>query len=601
MRAVITAANGKPEDFVALLRSAQGDEAASIRRFAELIDLGVLRQMWRPSSMADIPAALARAQHAIAAGEARHPAMKRIETEAWEAARAFAERVLDALSPFTSKAAEPLTFREWTTAHSAVLDRLAELGIGALPSDDSEPSILADASKVHARSLSFDIAGYAGFFGGISTMRAKPAAEHPHPRLFLWRPLDARLLAADVIVLGGLNEGSWPKIGGPSPWLNRTDRVFVGLSPEERRIGLAARDFTALAAMAPCVFLTRAKKVSGSLTRPSRWIARLKALATGAGKLETLQPDNPWLSWARLHRAPVKVTPVGCPAPRPPFAARPRRLSVTAIETWFANPYAIYARHILGLEPLRRFGETQDARDKGILYHAALHRFFQTHPGPLPPDAAEKLVRCLDKAADELGFNLENAPFWRPRFARFADWFASTEGNRRAGIVALKSEVGGKLKLDAAAGLFEVTARADRIDICQDGAVRIYDFKTSANAAKLSAARGAPQLALEGLLVKEGAFAGVSPGSEPELRYIVATGGEPPGELVELRMPCAEAIQAAATGLSHRIARFDDPGTPYAYEMRAIFRDKADNDPYAHLARVKEWSAGCDEAEAGVD
>ena len=159
---------------------------------------------------------------------------------------------------------------------------------------------------------------------------------------------------------------------------------------------------------------------------------------------------------------------------------------------------------------MRRIGETHDARDKGILYHAALHRFFQAYPGTLPPNAGAKLVRCLDKAADELGFNLENAPFWRPRFARFADWFTSSEGGRRAGILALKSEVGGKLKLDAAAGPFEVTARADRIDICHDGAVRIYDFKTSANAAKISATRGAPQLALEGLLVREGAFAGIS-------------------------------------------------------------------------------------------
>jgi len=285
LRAVITAANDKPEDLVALLRSARGDEATCIRRFAELIDLGVLRQMWRPSSMADVPAALGRAQDAIAAGEARHPSMKRIEAAEWEAARAFAERVLDALSPFTSKAAEPLTFREWTTIHSAVLARLAELGIDALPLEDAEPSTLADASKVNARSLSFDIAGYAGFFGAISTMRAKLAAQYTHPRLFLWRPLDARLLAADVIVLGGLNEGSWPHIGGPNPWLNRKDRVFVGLSPEERRIGLTARDFTALAAIAPRAYLTRAKKVNGSLTRPSRWIARLKALATGSGKL----------------------------------------------------------------------------------------------------------------------------------------------------------------------------------------------------------------------------------------------------------------------------------------------------------------------------
>ena len=601
LRLATTAASGKPEDLVALLRSAHGDDTASIRRCAELIDLGVLRQMWRSSSMADIPAALARAQHAIAAGEARHPAMKRIEAAEWEGARTFSERVLEALSPLTSKADERLTLKEWTAAHGAATVRLAELGFAAVLPEEDEPSTLLEAAKVAAAALKLDLGGYAGFFGEISSARRKTATENPHPRLFLQRPLDARLLAADVLVLGGLNEGSWPQISGPSPWLNRRDRAFVGLSPEERRIGLAAQDFAALAAVGSQVFLTRAKKVNGALARPSRWIARLKALATGAGKLETLRPEQAWLSWARLHHDPIKVTPAQSPAPRPPLAARPRRLSVTAVETWFANPYAIYAQQILGLQPLRRIGQTHDARDKGILYHAALHRFFQIHPSALPPNAANDLVRCLDKAADDLGFNLENAPFWRPRFARFADWFTSTENGRRSGILALKSEVGGKLKLDATAGPFEVTARADRIDIGQDGAVTIYDFKTSASAAKKAANRGAPQLALEGLLIREGAFAGIPQGSDPELRYIVATGGEPPGEVVELSEPCAEAIQAAATGLAFRIARFDDPDTPYAYERRAIFGDRANHDAYAHLARVKEWSAGGDEEDADDD
>ncbi len=597
LRVALTAANGTPEDLVALLRSAQGDGAAAIRRFAELIDLGVLRQMWRPSSMLGVPAALARAQHAIAAGEARHPAMKRIEAAEWEAARIFAEQVLRALSPLTSGSGERLELADWTCAHSSAMAKLADLGFCASDLEKSERSTLEDAAQVGAPSLKLDLPGYAGFFGEIASAMPRADKENPHPRLFLRRPLDARLLDADVIVLGGLNEGSWPQISGPNPWLNRRDRDFIGLSPEERRIGLSAQDFAALAAVAPRVFLTRAKKVNGSLTRPSRWIARLTALAKGAGKLEALQSENPWLSWARLQRAPAEVTPVDCPAPRPPLAARPRRLSVTAIETWLANPYAIYARHILRLEPLRTLGETHDARDKGILYHAALHRFFQAYPGQLPPNAGVELVRCLDRAADELGFNLENAPFWRPRFARFADWFASNEGGRRATVLALKSEIGGKLKLDAAAGPFEVTARADRIDVRHDGAVRIYDFKTSANAANTSARRGAPQLALEGLLVREGAFAGIPPGSDLELCYIVATGGEPPGDVVDLKAPCAEAIEEARTGLLNRIARFDDPATPYAYEIRAIFQDKADNDPYAHLARVKEWSGGGDEGE----
>jgi ATP-dependent helicase/nuclease subunit B len=200
------------------------------------------------------------------------------------------------------------------------------------------------------------------------------------------------------------------------------------------------------------------------------------------------------------------------------------------------------------------------------------------------------LLKELDRAAEALGFELENAPFWRPRFARFADWFAETEDARRTNLQLLKSEVAGKLRLATAAAVFEITARADRIDLLEDGSVRIYDFKTSANTARVSISRGAPQLALEGLLAREGAFAGIPPGTEASLAYIVATGGEPPGDIVLLKKPAAEVIQAAYTGTLNQIIRFDNPETPYTYEARAIYKDKAENDPYAHLARVQEWA-----------
>jgi ATP-dependent helicase/nuclease subunit B len=592
------AASGKPEDLVALLRRAGGEKPSEARRFAELIDLGVLRQMWRPSSLEGISAALSRAEHAVSAGEARHPAMKRITPVEWDAARAFAARLADALTPFTAKPDQRLSLTDWVSAHAQVLSRLKALGLGGSKVQDAENSVLARVTNISAPSLMLDLANYAGFFAEIVATKGMERRENPHPRIFLWKPLDSRLLTTHVAVLGGLNEGCWPQTPAPDPWLNRRDRAFVGLSPQERRIGQAAQDFAALAASTPRLYLTRSRKMNGSLTRPSRWISRIKALAAGAGHLKSMEPEQPWLSWARAHRAPKMVTRTARPEPRPPLSARPRRLSVTAIETWFANPYAVYARHILGLESLRRTDETNDARDRGILYHAALHGFFQVHPGALPKDAAAELVRLLDKAAQDLGFNLENAPFWRPRFARFADWFAETEAARRADVRMLKSEVGGKLKVDAPAGPFEITARADRIDMLRDGSVRIYDFKTSANTAKVSAARGAPQLALEGLLAKEGAFTGIPAGSEAEVSYIVATGGEPPGEIVTLKVPSAEAILAARTAILARIARFDDAATPYGHETRAIYRDKAEYDPYAHLARVQEWSFDADGGEA---
>jgi ATP-dependent helicase/nuclease subunit B len=568
---------------------------------AELIDLGVLRQMWRPSSFLGLPAALSRAEHAIASGEARHLAMKRIAAAEWETARAFAAKVIEALSPLTARAEKQLALPEWIEAHRAALTNLAPLGFLNNPPVDGQLSVLSGLEQAGAPSLALDLCGYAGLFEQAALAKRRTTLESPHPRLFLWSPLDARLLTADIVILAGLNEGCWPQGPNLDPWLSRRDRTFVGLPPQERRIGQAAHDFESLAASAPRVIFTRAKKENGSLTRPSRWVSRIKALAAGSGRLAALEPDRPWLAWAAAHRLSGAAAPISAPMPKPPLAARPRRLSVTAIETWFANPYAIYARHILGLEPLRRLDETSDARDKGILYHAALHGFFQAYPGALPDNAAGALLQELDKAAEELGFNLQNAPFWRPRFARFAVWFAETENARRTGVQALKSEVGGKLAVDAPAGPFAITARADRIDRLSDGSSRIYDFKTSANTAKVSAGRGAPQLALEGLLAREGAFAGIPAGSPVELLYIVATGGEPPGEIVTLKVPSSEAIEAACSGTLLRIARFDDEATAYAYETRAIFREKTENDPYAHLARVGEWAAAAGDAETEDD
>ncbi len=181
--------------------------------------------------------------------------------------------------------------------------------------------VLCSLERASGASFSLALEDYAALFEQAALARRNNAVESPHPRLFLRKPLDARLLIADVVVLGGLNEGCWPQASGPDPWLNRKDRAFVGLPPAERRIGQAAYDFTLLAAATPRVILTRAKKENGSLTRPSRWIARIKALVSGAGKAHALKPEQPWLTWVAAQRAPKELAPAIRPAPRPPLGS----------------------------------------------------------------------------------------------------------------------------------------------------------------------------------------------------------------------------------------------------------------------------------------
>ena len=116
-------------------------------------------------------------------------------------------------------------------------------------------------------------------------MAARPVRTHPpkHPRLHIWGQLEARLQHADLLLLGGLNEGVWPGLVDAGPWLSASMRETLGLPPVERRIGLAAHDFVA-AAGAGQVVLSRAEKdAQGSPTVPSRWLVRLRTLLAGVG------------------------------------------------------------------------------------------------------------------------------------------------------------------------------------------------------------------------------------------------------------------------------------------------------------------------------
>ncbi len=173
-----------------------------------------------------------------------------------------------------------------------------------------------------------------------------------HPRLAIWGLVEARLQQADLVVLGGLNEGTWPGPPAHDPWMSRQMRREFEISVPERAIGIAAHDFTQAIA-APEVALTRAARSEGVPTVPSRWLLRLDTVLRACGLDHALRSDPTILAVADGLDA-VEYRPSPPAAPRPPIAARPRQLSVTQIETWLGDPYAIYARHILGLTAARR-------------------------------------------------------------------------------------------------------------------------------------------------------------------------------------------------------------------------------------------------------
>src|SRR5262249_54352566 len=153
--------------------------------------------------------------------------------------------------------------------------------------------------------------------------------------------------------------------------------------------------------------------------------------------------------------------------------------------------------------------------------------------------------------------------------ARFAKWFAETEPARRNGVAKVAAEVDGELGLAVERG-FCLSVRADRIDVCEDGSVVLYDYKTGKPPAPSHVDRlFAPQLPLEAVIAKGGGFVSLGAREVRGMHYIKASGRGDGGE----EQPASKAEPAglaekALADLIKLIERFDYADMPYEAKRR---------------------------------
>ncbi len=418
-----------------------------------------------------------------------------------------------------------------------------------------------------------------------------------HPRLRILGAIEARLVRADRLVVAGLEEGVWPRGAPLDPFLSRPMRQTLGLPPPERRVGLAAHDF-AQAACAPEVVLLHSERREGQPAVKSRWLWRLETLARGAGVVIPGRPEA--LAWARGLDAPEDYQPVARPAPCPPVEARPRELFVTRVETLTRDPYAVWARDILGLRLMDRPDEPVEARARGTAIHAAFERFALDHPGEPPPNAAAIFEALYVAELEKAGMPREALARESALAREAAAWVAALEARRRADGRAIHVEKTGKLPIRVDGHEIVLGAKADRIEADPAGYGHILDYKTGrAPSQKVVDAGFSPQLTLTAAILAHGGFPEIGRLTPGELVYLEVTGRKPAGR-EEVRASVdesAEAAERALDGARRLLARFMRPGQPYVSRTAPQFVKSYASD-YDHLARVFEWSTSGEEGEA---
>ncbi|AYM82496.1 MULTISPECIES: double-strand break repair protein AddB [Agrobacterium] len=419
-----------------------------------------------------------------------------------------------------------------------------------------------------------------------------------HPRIFIFGALEARLQSVDTVVIGGLNEGLWPGQTANNPFLSRTMKTAIGLEPPERRIGQLAHDFE-MANGTRQIFYTRALRQGSTPAVASRWLQRLLALG-GEKFAESLKKrGETYRHWAGLMDESIDQEAAKRPAPKPPAELQPTRYSFSEVGRLRRDPYSIYARRILKLDPLAPFNRDPNAADRGTLYHAIIERYSREAHIPGTPASLAAMQRILDEC-----FDAENLPphvdvIWRPRFAAVARAFIDWEKERHPSIRHSFFEARAGQEI-AEAGI-RLTGIADRIDIKTNGHADIIDYKTGL-APSVNQARALldPQLALEAAALMRGAFREAGSPTPDNLIYVRLRPGErffadqvnnehssrsskrPPKSAIELATESIEQL----TKFVHSLREGEN-----GFASRLVPEEQQSyGGEYDHLARVSEWS-----------
>ena len=322
-----------------------------------------------------------------------------------------------------------------------------------------------------------------------------------HPRLAIYGLLEARMSRADLVICGGLNEGSWPAAPAQDPLLAPAVLRALGVPGGDFRIGLAAHDLAGMLG-APEVVLSRATRDAGGPAIPSRFLLRVEALL---GEELERHTETRVVELARALNAAPQPPKYEQPRPRPSPEQRDVPISVTALDTLRSDPYQFYARAILGLRRLDALDEEPSAAWKGTLVHEILRRWHEQ--GGALADIARQVL-------DAEHIHPLMRAVWLPRLLKGLEWveseLAALEGRE---VIAV--EAAGEMHVDGV----KIHGRADRVDRLSDGTLAIVDYKTGNPPSAKRVKEGfSLQLGLIGMMAERGAIAGVS-GQAAQFEY----------------------------------------------------------------------------------
>lgn len=612
---------GDPVAITALLKHPLmrlGMERRALRQAAEALELLALRGGRGDLDISLLEPLLEEQREAQRTDRHKPQWRLSLPEAAFEQARDLAQRLSKAVEPLAGAllARRPdgrgltakLTLSDWATRTGRALEAVCADEKGDLSSlwsgeaGERLSSLLGEVIETDGQ-MDADGPQWIDIVQALSTGEAVKPRSLSHPRVFIFGTLEARLQTVDTMILGGLNEGSWPGQTINNPFLSRTMKTDIGLEPPERRIGQLAHDFIMASGTRHLIF-SRSLRQGSTPTVASRWLQRLLALGGDDLAQQIRQRGEQYRHWATAIDTGESQAPAKRPAPKPPAALHPTKYSFSEVGRLRRDPYSIYAKRILKLDPIAPFNTDPGAADRGTLYHAIIDRYTREGHVPATPASLEAMQRIINELFDHEHLPPHIDRVWRPRFVEVGKAFLRWEAARAPDLKRSFTECGAGWDLPEAG--IRLTGIADRVDIKGSGLATIIDYKTGSSPS-CSQARSLldPQLALEAAALRAGAFKSVGAVEPDELLYVRLKPGERfktecvNNEAAKNGKSAIELAEESIEQLTKFVAALCAGETGFASRLVPFMQSDYGGD-YDHLARVAEW-ATADAEEGDVD
>ncbi|MBB3660456.1 ATP-dependent helicase/nuclease subunit B [Rhizobium sp. BK650] len=543
---------------------------------------------------------------------------KSLPPGAFDMARQLTHQVQNAVEPLASALGrhhgddgqpKSMTLSQWAERTGRALEGVAAdeygnlAGLWSGEAGDALASLLGEVIDTDGQ-MEADGPQWIDIMQALSAGQAVKPGALSHPRLFIFGTLEARLQNVDTLILGSLNEGSWPGQTANNPFISRMMKTEIGLEPPERRIGQLAHDFEMANGTRHLIY-SRALRQGSTPTVASRWLQRLLALGGKHFEEQLRERGARFVHWAGQIDHGDSQAPAQRPSPRPPRELQPKSYSFSEVGRLRRDPYAIYARRVLRLDPVDAFNRDPGAAERGTLYHKIIDRFVREGHIAGTPEAEAAMEVILTEL-----FDMEKLPphidaVWRPRFREVARAFLTWEAGRQSDVQKRLTEVRGGVELDGIN--IRLTGVADRIDVRGPNTADIIDYKTGYNPSPTQArALLDPQLALEAAALRAGAFRDAGSLVPNDLLYVRLRPGT--RFLVdkvnneEANSDKAKSAMQLAEESIDQLVKFVSllQSGEKGFTSRLIPAQQFDfGGDYDHLARVAEWATA--DPEGGGD